>query len=231
MSNIYDRATYILAVPNLHNRHLLNVSHANAYVLDKLAEYGEYIYHIIQGNTTEVDQLDNEFLEDIGVPKDQMLRQLVTQYNHCFMDDHPRYKLGTDSLLDDRLAADILVEELYNTSRKYPLPCHHPETQTDLYKEFNTLFTSCPKSLVGYWRSRLKWHGKRTDDDGYPILPWKNYVLRRNEDIAQVMVLLDDLIIDWSSRVWVISEYHIAKKSNNLKYWFFGLEIPGLPFF
>jgi hypothetical protein len=29
-----------------------------------------------------------------------------------------------------------------------------------------------------------------------------------------------DLIKDWSSRVWVISEYNIAKRKNNMKYWF-----------
>ncbi|ORZ07329.1 hypothetical protein BCR42DRAFT_426070 [Absidia repens] len=37
------------------------------------------------------------------------------------------------------------------------------------------------------------------------------------------MEFLCDLIKDWSTRVWVISEYHIAKTKNNLKYWFIAL--------
>ncbi|ORZ06449.1 hypothetical protein BCR42DRAFT_427163 [Absidia repens] len=40
--------------------------------------------------------------------------------------------------------------------------------------------------------------------------------------------------MDWSTRVWVISEYHIAKKKNNFKYWFLQLsayEMEGMPFF
>ncbi|ORZ07377.1 hypothetical protein BCR42DRAFT_426139 [Absidia repens] len=47
------------------------------------------------------------------------------------------------------------------------------------------------------------------------------------------MKFLNDLFVDWSSRVWVISEYHIAKKKNNLKYWFIGIatyELRRLPF-
>ncbi|ORZ04110.1 hypothetical protein BCR42DRAFT_429457, partial [Absidia repens] len=34
------------------------------------------------------------------------------------------------------------------------------------------------------------------------------------------MEFLVGLIKDWSTRVWVISEFNIAKKKNNLKYWF-----------
>ncbi|ORY98312.1 hypothetical protein BCR42DRAFT_430396, partial [Absidia repens] len=34
------------------------------------------------------------------------------------------------------------------------------------------------------------------------------------------MEFLMGLIKDWSTRVWVISEFNIAKKKNNLKYWF-----------
>ncbi|ORZ07344.1 hypothetical protein BCR42DRAFT_152614 [Absidia repens] len=40
------------------------------------------------------------------------------------------------------------------------------------------------------------------------------------------MKFLEDAIRDWSTRVWVISEYNIAKKKNNLKYWFIQLSNP-----
>ncbi|ORZ02104.1 hypothetical protein BCR42DRAFT_429638 [Absidia repens] len=34
------------------------------------------------------------------------------------------------------------------------------------------------------------------------------------------MEFLVGLIKDWSTRVWVISEFNISKRKNNLKYWF-----------
>ncbi|ORZ07428.1 hypothetical protein BCR42DRAFT_426243 [Absidia repens] len=53
---------------------------------------------------------------------------------------------------------------------------------------------------------------------------WKRVIPERTTSIRQSMDLLSDLIHDWSTRVWVISEYHIAKKkSKHMKYWFIQL--------
>ncbi|ORZ06468.1 hypothetical protein BCR42DRAFT_443215 [Absidia repens] len=86
MSNIYNKATYILAVPDLHMRHLLNVSMENEKIIQNSQNFNEYIYHLIQGNADQLHRLDNTFLDDIDVPSDPELRQLLTKYTVYFAD-------------------------------------------------------------------------------------------------------------------------------------------------
>ncbi|CAO3593557.1 unnamed protein product [Absidia cylindrospora] len=57
---------------------------------------------------------------------------------------------------------------------------------------------------------------------------WKENIQKRSTSIRQSIHFMGDLIVDWSSRVWVISEYSIAKKKNNLKYWFIQLGTPNV---
>jgi hypothetical protein len=57
----------------------------------------------------------------------------------------------------------------------------------------------------------------------YQHIPWKHHVQKRSNSIRSSMNFMSDLIKDWSTRVWVISEYSIAKKKNNMKYWFIQL--------
>ncbi|ORZ06448.1 hypothetical protein BCR42DRAFT_427161 [Absidia repens] len=52
---------------------------------------------------------------------------------------------------------------------------------------------------------------------------WAHKLVGRKHIVRQTMKLLEDLILDWSTRVWVISEYHLAKDENKLKYWFLQL--------
>ncbi|ORZ07388.1 hypothetical protein BCR42DRAFT_153017 [Absidia repens] len=84
MSNIYEKATYILAVPDLHRHHLQNVLQSISNNMRGLHFYGDYIYYLIHGNTEQLAQLDNEFLDEIEVPKDPMLRRMLTKYTECF---------------------------------------------------------------------------------------------------------------------------------------------------
>ncbi|ORZ07394.1 hypothetical protein BCR42DRAFT_153105 [Absidia repens] len=84
MTNIYEKATYILAVPDLHKQHLKNVSETNADIMNNLFRYSKYIYYLIQGNTEKLRQLDSEFLDLFNVPKDPMLRRMLTEYTDCF---------------------------------------------------------------------------------------------------------------------------------------------------
>ncbi|ORZ11608.1 hypothetical protein BCR42DRAFT_421413 [Absidia repens] len=179
-------------------------------------------------------QLDNEFFDSIDVPKDQVLRQLLSKYSHCVMADHPSsYNFGFVP------RAEAIVEALYDASQTDSPTNHHSyedattgkiQTQADRYASFEDLFDGMELKID--WKSCIVWHGKR--DDFGPILSWKDFLSKRNEDIAYVMAHLADLIIDWSSRAWVISEYHIAMKKNNLKYWFTEFRrrhVKGLPFF
>ncbi|ORZ07335.1 hypothetical protein BCR42DRAFT_442680 [Absidia repens] len=217
-------------------QHLKDVSIENSNILTKLYECSVYIYYLIHVNIDKLAELDKEFLDDIDVPKDPVLRQLVTKYIHCFMDAYPHCSLY--ELYD--LRPEIVVEELYNISQIGSPINHHRcadaateknQTQTDLYTAFDNLFKHWDEgiALAKDWESRFK-----KNRYGHPAVPWKYYVVSRNKLIVQFMGFLLSLITDWSSRVWVISEYHIAKKKNNLKYWFIGISadaLVGLPFF
>ncbi|ORZ05652.1 hypothetical protein BCR42DRAFT_473986 [Absidia repens] len=75
------------------------------------------------------------------------------------------------------------------------------------------------------------WWVRQVEEDD-----WKQQISQRGSDISQAMTFLTQLIVDWSSRVWVISEYQLAKKkpSGKMKYWFMLLGYSyflGEPFF
>ncbi|ORZ06450.1 hypothetical protein BCR42DRAFT_496310 [Absidia repens] len=227
MSRIYENATSILAVPDLHKQHLINVSTTNADIIADFFEYRNYIYYLIQGNADALVRQDNAFLDDIDVPKDPMLRRLLTKYTHCFMEGF------THTCLTSRFETEVLVEELYGM---------HEVDATTTGKNQRQHVQTRYASIEGWlcrankeehhsrtWLDEV-WTGKRDKYDT-PILPWKHHIIKRNDIIRRIMVFLSDLIHDWSSRVWVISEYHMAKNKNNLKYWFLGLYMWGLPCF
>ncbi|ORZ02110.1 hypothetical protein BCR42DRAFT_200325 [Absidia repens] len=70
MSNIYNRATYILAVPDLHVTYLKGVSLKNDDTIDGSGKYCMYLYHLLHGHVSQLDVLDEVFLDDAKVPKD-----------------------------------------------------------------------------------------------------------------------------------------------------------------
>jgi hypothetical protein len=55
---------------------------------------------------------------------------------------------------------------------------------------------------------------------------WMRSIEERNQEINQAMEFLKAIIKDWSSRAWVISEYHIAKEKNShkMKFWFLSFD-------
>ncbi|ORZ07393.1 hypothetical protein BCR42DRAFT_495953 [Absidia repens] len=235
MSNIYEKATYILAVPDLHKQHLTNVSQANEHIMENLYYcHNLYIYYLIQGNTEKLTQLDGEFLDEIKLPKDPMLRRMLKKYTHCFMDgftkNTDRHFYAQPSQLVALLYDISQAETLTNDHSYADVGIGKTETQADRYASFENLF-GCNKKDIDWW----EWE-KRRKAYNYSKLSWKDLIINREKEIRQSMELLNDLIVDWSSRVWVISEYHIAKKKNNLKLWFIGFTdvryyIDDVPFF
>ncbi|CAO3601029.1 unnamed protein product [Absidia cylindrospora] len=64
-----------------------------------------------------------------------------------------------------------------------------------------------------------EWHMAHKDHENI-----KTMIVERSNIIQTSMNFLSDLVRDWSSRVWVISECHIAKHTKHkLKYWFIQL--------
>ncbi|ORZ07366.1 hypothetical protein BCR42DRAFT_152679 [Absidia repens] len=206
MSTIYEKATYILAVPDLHQAHLKNVSQSNVDVIYKLHKYTEYIYYLIQRNNDKLTQLDSEFLDNIGVPKDPMLRRMLTKYTQCFMDGFTKkmhYIINENT--------NGFVQHLYDISQAKTLMTNdHPyadaaigknQTQADRYASFEDLVFCDNMDMSNDLDFYNEWHRKKMEC-GIPTLTWKDMIIERNNAIRQVMEYLEDLIIDWSSRVW-----------------------------
>ncbi|CAO3593798.1 unnamed protein product [Absidia cylindrospora] len=194
MSSIYEKATFILAVPDLHKQHLINISAANEAILGDLWDHRHYIHHLIQGNTDKLAQLDNEFLDKTKMPNDPMLRQLVMKHTDCFMDGF------TNTCRPFDFDAEVVLEDLYDISLAASLTNHRrlASAQTDRYaslEKFCTDYDSgrIDESFMSAWCRERK--------GGVPELPWKMDIIRRSKSIQQVMKFLKDLIRDWSSRV------------------------------
>ncbi|CAO3601376.1 unnamed protein product [Absidia cylindrospora] len=90
MSAIYEKATYILAVPDLHKRHVQALSEAHFEALWYMEAHNDYIYHLLHQDTDQLDQLDHAFLTTIGVPDDPQLRHKLLK--HYFADGLTTYR-------------------------------------------------------------------------------------------------------------------------------------------
>ncbi|ORZ06457.1 hypothetical protein BCR42DRAFT_456428 [Absidia repens] len=232
MTNIYEKATYILAVPDLHRRYLTNVSSENKILMEYIhcLDHREYIYHLIQQNIDQLHELDNKFLNEIEVPEDRTLRQLLAKYTTYLANGFTTsQKLYYDSIHPED-GLDFLCE-IYRAS----LPTSHEDvdliknaTQKEHVNAATVEDGPSNESSLDYIKaaglleeeeeSRWMKIGKRNK-------LWTYELIKRKNAILQTIRWLEDLIVDWASRVWVISEYHIAKKKNNMKYCFIQLSI------
>ncbi|ORY99635.1 hypothetical protein BCR42DRAFT_213772 [Absidia repens] len=219
MSNIYNRATYILAVPDLHLTYLKRVSQKNNETIEGSNKYRKNIYRLIQGNTSKLADLDEDFLDDSVVPKSPpALRQLLLKYTDHFTDGFMKFQTH------DRLYCPLrALDHICESSQEYL--GHWKTWMTNSKTSINNVHQCyepiCPLALFG------DGIGPTTleEIEQFVNSNWKSKVLERSNSIRQSMEFLTDLILDWSSRVWVISEFSIAKTKNNLKYWFIQLAL------
>ncbi|CAO3593677.1 unnamed protein product [Absidia cylindrospora] len=222
MSAIYEHASYILAVPDLHLQHLKDINTRNAEIIKKASNQSMYIYNLIHGNKEQLTADDEAFMdkEEVPVEARQWLIQHTDYFTQGFMEyrlhclgydceqalDHI-YQVSQASRRDPKIYIQKQPSHSYtngvsnnNNSLAAPKDCHCEETDCPLQG-----------SQLSY-SERKKFAVKDRQ--------WKQEIIRRSNVIRQSMEFLQSLIVDWSSRVWVISEYNIAKKKNNLKYWF-----------
>ncbi|CAO3601413.1 unnamed protein product [Absidia cylindrospora] len=252
MTNIYERANYIVAVPDFHLRHLESVSKKNAEIIQGSMTYSTYIYHLIHGNTDLLLECDEAFLNDHHVPKDDHLRYLLTNYTEHFADGFTTCKEH-----DEHYDADVALDHIYETnlvSQKRVKHHHsrklykrilkkigigkgkkaHPLDDQDIGKLHKCdKVDACPLMLFGAagdddaaaaaTEKHDKYQEQRQKD--LEATKWRLVIPERSASIRESMDFLSNLIQDWSTRVWVISEYHIAKKkkSKKMKYWFIQL--------
>ncbi|CAO3588633.1 unnamed protein product [Absidia cylindrospora] len=228
MSNIYHKATYILAVPDLHLAYLRRISIKNDDAIEGSNKHSKYIYHLLHQNTNEFAAVEEDFLNDANVPKDPpALRELLLKYTEYFSVGFTQYRDHNYGYCPVR-ALDHICE----TNKVHKHHRHHhrkdwikgsKNTLNDLHKCNEAI---CPLSLIDRRDIFLELDEiEQFKDQITQFLEpnWKSKVIERNTAIRQSIEFLTDLIKDWSSRVWVISEFNIAKKKNNLKAWFIQL--------
>ncbi|CAO3593662.1 unnamed protein product [Absidia cylindrospora] len=229
MSNIYHHATYILAVPDLHLKHLRNISTKNHDTINHTATYWKDIYYLIHGNIDALLALEEKRLDDYKVPNDKVTRQLLKHYT-----DYLTHGLMTYREHQYQYNPEEALDHLFETS---PQACKDDDDdrKATADKEFLDQLRglhrcdkneACPLTL---FHSEEHVHYYEESEEIIPAdrsgnnRQWKQQIYERSVRIRDSMAFLGNLIEDWSSRVWVISEYSIAKKKNNLKYWFIQL--------
>ncbi|ORZ06405.1 hypothetical protein BCR42DRAFT_496279 [Absidia repens] len=212
MSNIYEKATYILAVPDLHKRHVQSISEAHFEMVWYIETHNDYIYHLLHESKDTLDELDNAFLSNIGAPDDPAIRQQLLENTDYFADGFTSFRpsdwpYNSMEILDKAYqesqvsGADTTAGNNNNDDSDYQRWLDGGDTSNQE--------TSCPLMPI--------------TSQGRMESSWRQQIYERNIGIRGGVKFMADLIRDWSSRVWVISEYHIAKKKNNLKYWFIAL--------
>ncbi|CAO3588608.1 unnamed protein product [Absidia cylindrospora] len=202
MSDIYEKATYVLAVPDLHLAHLKTTSMKHRDIMEGSALYALDLYHLIHGNADRLRHIEATFLDNIGVPTDPALRHLLTHYTDCFADGLMTYRRHGYPYCP--------TQTLDHICQIQPERGQLPSCFKDLHEGEH-----CPLKKVG---------APDNQDDTLLHNDYKSLIMERSTAIRHSMALLADLVRDWSSRVWVISEYSLAKKKNNLKYWFVQLQ-------
>ncbi|ORZ06212.1 hypothetical protein BCR42DRAFT_427325 [Absidia repens] len=271
MSNIYEKATYILAVPDLHLKYLRNISTDNHELINSSALYWKEIYFLIHGQIDAFLALESARLDEYKVPKDATTRHLLKTYTDYLTDgmttyrEH-RYRYNPEEALDHLFeisqasssssvphldsSGDMTSSNLHDQpSQADPTPPTTTNSSNDVFMEQFGRWHRCDKKEacpLTLFHSEEHLYSFEDGSDDFMAADrsgnnrqWKQQIDERSRRIRQSMAFLGDLIIDWSSRVWVISEYSIAKRKqkSSLKYWFLQLDpekdygLGGLRFF
>ncbi|ORZ11606.1 hypothetical protein BCR42DRAFT_494098 [Absidia repens] len=239
MTNIYEHANFILAVPDLHLAYLYSISTKNTEILFGSQRFNEYLYYLIHGNAKCLSSLDEEWLDKYKVPKDHALRQLLTKYTDYFTDGLMTYrerhwKYNEINVLNHLYETSPEVteptknseEDMSSQYRTVQTPTEDDATADDVLTKVKQLHQckkpNCPLDLSVVVDEQPPYEENRFQRRNIALhhREWNQKIDERSTCIRQSMHLMIDLIVDWSSRVWVISEFNIAKKKNNLKYWF-----------
>ncbi|KAI8338694.1 hypothetical protein BC941DRAFT_501817 [Chlamydoabsidia padenii] len=208
MNDIYKCASWIIAVPDLHSFYLSISTTANNEMMNIVKKHRVYLYHLLRGGPSYrvLTELDEAWMDDIGLPKDDKLRHDLTGYTNLTVEEMMKLNLE-----DHGSVMNYMVSTLFTNPNLSFMQQQQQQNNDDtqlLLRHFIMEF--------------------RKDE-------WKRLINQRQEEIVQAVGFLQSLMEDWSNRTWVISEYHIAKKKTGvMKFWFTQLgcpELQGLPFF
>ncbi|ORZ05279.1 hypothetical protein BCR42DRAFT_456953 [Absidia repens] len=256
MTEIYERANYILAVPDMHLEYLKNVHRMNADIIESIRVDSHYIYYLLLGKMDELIELDHAFLKSVSAPDDPHWRCLLTNYTDHFADGFMTRKLhlgaydalrSLDHIYDSHCATVAATSTIpSSSSSSSAMDHHHHDRKIIDEKETNQMITTikddlnlsslhvcddlatCPLQCFDKdMPNNTNGPTQQQPQQRHYHARWKWYIPERSNTIRRSMNFLADLVKDWASRVWVISEYHIAKtKKTNMKYWFIQLGMP-----
>ncbi|ORZ06412.1 hypothetical protein BCR42DRAFT_397718 [Absidia repens] len=140
MSNIYERASYILAIPDLHLTFLKGTSMKINDLLKQSMHLIKDLYYLLHGNVDKMAAIETTFLDELNVPKDPALRQLLTQWTDHFVTGFMNYKKHHVGYIDAKALDHIY--ETSGTAKTNNMDNYTPyRFHTDTYKVMDDAFS------------------------------------------------------------------------------------------
>ncbi|CAO3588419.1 unnamed protein product [Absidia cylindrospora] len=216
MNNIYIQAAAIVAVPDLHAYHISTTTAANMAFMDTIQQYRRYLYYLLVG-TPEAQQtlaeMDNAWMDKLGVPTSGSHRR--------------------DLILANTTNTTTTTRAMTTTTTKHK---SRGITSQLFTQQLMTLMAN-PRGVAASTVDALKVKEQEDEDQQlssrmmleFQRFEWQQQLDQRQTDILQSVQFLQSIMVDWSNRTWVISEYHVAKrKTGKLKFWYNQLSCPEL---
>ncbi|CAO3651730.1 unnamed protein product [Cunninghamella blakesleeana] len=202
MNQIYEKASYILAVPDLHRKYLLENT-ANREVMELIYKYKDTIYHDINHSITT-----NNYNNSSNNSNNNNNNYDNNSYNNNNNYDNNSYNNNSNSSMYLNNNYNINNSNMYYNNYNNSNPTfnsirhsyinHHPSIIQKLNHK-NMIKENEVKNEMEELRKEIKKLKKGIEE-------------KKKDELKKAYQFLAYLIEDWSNRVWVISEYQIAKE-------------------
>ncbi|ORZ06408.1 hypothetical protein BCR42DRAFT_159313 [Absidia repens] len=231
---IYDRAKYILAVPDLHLQlpplyelHLHYKIRADWWH----RHMGVYLYHLIQGNTRQLVELDDAFVDKIQLPNNSALRRLLKTYTHFFSDGYTtlRKRAWQPSSETTSISDHIYETAMMDVELSCALQHRRPGSGGGGGGDHRYRRKPNKKTRVNDWQrpchsEKCPFHWLRAPMAHWDEA-WSRRIIERQGHIQESLACLTNSIMDWSCQARGMRDCLMAKTKNNLKIWFHALAL------
>jgi hypothetical protein len=118
MSNIYECATWVLAVPDLHATFLKTTSTIHQSVIMGSSKYQTELYYLLHGKTNLLEQQDKTWLNQFNISGDPDLKRALGIYNDFFgMKVTNLVKINSVYLSDAEKVLDSSLDHVFNSDK------------------------------------------------------------------------------------------------------------------
>ncbi|CAO3601200.1 unnamed protein product [Absidia cylindrospora] len=240
MSNIYEQATYILAVPDLHLASLA-LNSANQTHMELVRKHAFYIFHVLSHHDQECNDIERIWCYNLLCDRTLTPSQYLIFYRHQLKSKLASFhaSLEKKQLEHEGLACSHLMQPILddNDDSTTTHAQHHVEKywflKQTLNKSLLTEIQHLEKKYIHTPHYRL-WHSSDQPNHyrhrprqldaswlHHPwhgrftsiIIPqWNHEYHTTTKELRQAFGFLTSLMEDWSNRAWVISEYLIAQQ-------------------